>query len=1077
MTRRILGLDLGVASLGWCLVERGVDVRIVDTGVRIFKAGKDKMGTKDEQTPNQERRRQRLVRRQIRRRVKRRAHVWDLLARADFLPEVGKRQRASIIEALEKNLLAKWDALCKSEPALQRFLITLPHVLPYVLRAEALRRPLDVEEIGRVLLHFSQRRGFLSNSRKAPASEDAKEASAIKEEHRSLKQKLAERGETLGQYLACLDPEVGRIRTRHTLRSMYLDEFEKIVAAQSTYHPALKDSEFVRTLSNALFHQLPLRSARHLVGPCRLVPSRQRMRQAFPIAQAYRVWQGLASMRIEFAKGQGMRPLTKDERERVASKLLVGQKLKVADVLTILNAPVRALHNLNDDTRGHLIQWDRTAEAICEVTPNGWWHSLSQDRRDRFVQLYFSFRQIAPFAKHLASAEWSLDPETASRLANIDLEDHHSAFSRAALTRILPKVIEGKSLGELELELHEFQPKAPTIEPRLSKLQGIDDARLAEVRNPIVTRSLSQLRKVVNAVIDIHGRPDEIHIELARDLKKNREERFEHQFLQNQERKARSAAKEWLKTNNLTPNRSNVEKWLLWEECNRTCPYSRKTISKEALFDNGEFQVEHIWPHWISGDDSFLNKTLCRSDYNARKGSRTPKEAFGNTNEWDEMLQCVREFKGRPNVKKDFAHRVKYSRFQKTTVDIEGFTSRALNDTRYAAKLARLYLSRLYGGDDDGPGRRIFCNSGGVTAILRDTWKLNSILGKFVEDAEEEGGGFHIKMREDHRQHAIDALVIALCDSSTLQQLAAAFRKSDEALEQRAVVKIKPPTASLVTDMSLRVDEMIISLRPKRRLRGGVHKATHYGQIETLDPDTKQFGNRFVTRKRLEALTDKHVEQIVDKGVRNSVIAAIKDAREKKPGAKIADVFSDEARLPTLPSKRGAPKSIRKVRILMRGDFTMDDEDVKKVNVAAPGEAARWVDLDGNHHVVVREVIKQGKPTWELEAVSLFHASKRLREGKEVVERSNGGLGRYLFHFAVGDVLELATPAAGMGHFWEVKAAAAPQSHIVPLNDAREDKRDAMKAPYGSTLMKWGARKVTIDVLGRVRGGTDEEDS
>lgn len=40
------------------------------------------------------------------------------------------------------------------------------------------------------------------------------------------------------------------------------------------------------------------------------------------------------------------------------------------------------------------------------------------------------------------------------------------------------------------------------------------------LRNPVVEKILNQMVNVVNAIVDAYGKPDEIRIELARELKK-----------------------------------------------------------------------------------------------------------------------------------------------------------------------------------------------------------------------------------------------------------------------------------------------------------------------------------------------------------------------------------------------------------------------------------------------------------------------------------------------------------------------------------------------------------------------------
>src|SRR5215467_12651232 len=66
-------------------------------------------------------------------------------------------------------------------------------------------------------------------------------------------------------------------------------------------------------------------------------------------------------------------------------------------------------------------------------------------------------------------------------------------------------------------------------------------------------------------------------------------------------------------------------------------PESRSPLT--PCSGTGEFDVEHIWPRWISFDNSFANKTLCLKSLNVRKANRTPFEAFGNDPEWPQMKE------------------------------------------------------------------------------------------------------------------------------------------------------------------------------------------------------------------------------------------------------------------------------------------------------------------------------------------------------------------------------------------------------------------------------------------------------
>jgi CRISPR-associated endonuclease Csn1 len=97
---------------------------------------------------------------------------------------------------------------------------------------------------------------------------------------------------------------------------------------------------------------------------------------------------------------------------------------------------------------------------------------------------------------------------------------------------------------------------------------------------------LTELRKVVNAIIREYGKPYEIRIELARDLKKPRKERKALTDKNRQREKERDKAKAdlLLECGIQNPSRQDIEKVLLHAECGGICPYTGRSISLSSLF-------------------------------------------------------------------------------------------------------------------------------------------------------------------------------------------------------------------------------------------------------------------------------------------------------------------------------------------------------------------------------------------------------------------------------------------------------------------------------------------------------------
>jgi CRISPR-associated endonuclease Csn1 len=240
----ILGLDLGVQSVGWAIIpvddNNGPAMRL---GVRCFDSG---TGTESEieqgkdESRNLKRRAARSVRRNQWRRKRRTLKLFNLLRNHGLLP-MSKGiydtpiDRQELINCLDKELA---DKLSLNNDRVSA------HLLPYKLRAMALDEKLEPFALGRALLHLSQRRGFLSN-KKTPAK-DGEDEKGLKKDISDLRVEFTDRGfRTLGEYFASLDPEEKRIRQRWTGRDMFRDEFKAICDSQDKHYHDLLNKKVV----------------------------------------------------------------------------------------------------------------------------------------------------------------------------------------------------------------------------------------------------------------------------------------------------------------------------------------------------------------------------------------------------------------------------------------------------------------------------------------------------------------------------------------------------------------------------------------------------------------------------------------------------------------------------------------------------------------------------------------------------------------------------------------------------------------------------------------------------------------
>ena len=170
--KRILGIDLGIASCGWAVIEAGDDKdgKIVGVGVRCFDAPLvDKTG----EPKSAQRRVARGQRRVIRRRRQRMNAVRKLLHENGLLPDASPN--------------ALHDALKRVSPK-----GTYPPITPWTLRAAAHERALSNDELSVVLGHIARHRGFRSNSKSEGNANAADETSKMKKAMEATREGLAE---------------------------------------------------------------------------------------------------------------------------------------------------------------------------------------------------------------------------------------------------------------------------------------------------------------------------------------------------------------------------------------------------------------------------------------------------------------------------------------------------------------------------------------------------------------------------------------------------------------------------------------------------------------------------------------------------------------------------------------------------------------------------------------------------------------------------------------------------------------------------------------------------------------------
>jgi len=1036
---RSLGLDIGANSIGWAVIEQnGTGGAILGVGVYTFPEGVENFGEGDREiSRNATRRAARQRRRQLFRRKLRKRALLKLMATHGLCP------------ALSEDELRQWhkSGQFPERTEVQQWI----KLNPYHLRLRATQERVTLYELGRIFYHLAQRRGFPTSSRRAQQDERSTiEKGDVKAGKPGIEQTraLLDHAPTLGSALATLYPPEGqpyrnntsRIRNRYTDRQMYVAEFEFLWEKQRQFYPYILTDDLKAQLGGrrkdgysidgVLFLQRPLRSQKHLLGRCTFEPSKPRCLRSHPLFERFRALQFINSILCNDL------PLDADDRSRVLRLMLTKKNLKFTDIRKAIGKlSAEYIFNYADDDS---IVGSPTNAALASKNIFGKaWFDKSDHEQHQIWHVLQSFDDRDKLIHH-ATTKLGMSDTAAKHFASVQLTDGYASLSLKAIRAILPFLEQGypyhlavalagtrRALGPRWDQLDEEQRTAlcDTIEglvgsgvrggyldklkemlrtkfklsdKELSKLyhhsqfraanqllnriptDAVYTSQLLALRNPAVTNVLFATRRLVNELLSRFGHFDRIVIELARDLKRTKSQRAQIRKEQQRREIINRTISAILEKEGIRPTAENILKYRLWLECNKTCPYSNRSISFHQLY-NGEVQVEHIFPYDRSLDDSYLNKTLCFADINRKKGNRTPYEFFTNDfgmDRWEEVKQRLRQtFTNQRSWQKDSPldyfpeRRKKYERFIAEKLPSD-FVGRQLNDTRHASIRAVEMLQLVC--------PIVSASAGTATAKLRNLWGLDRVLGDLESDT---------KSRNDHRHHALDAIVLACTRPAHIQQLATAnarkyskepqleppwssFRFDVEDAMQRCIV-VHHRTNRVITRLNVTTTVGGTVLRYRSlAARGPLHRETFYGKH--LDPSDGQV--YYHVRKPLAQITKRaQVEKIVDRAIRELVEARIKElgsygSNDDVPKGAFFGTNPDGSPQPLLflPNRRGEPVPILNVRLR---------ESLANARPVHPNQN-RYVDPSNNHHAIIYR-LPDG--TLEISVVQFWDAVLRCR--------------------------------------------------------------------------------------------------
>ena len=950
---KVLGLDLGTNSVGWCLLEDNLgNEKIIDAGVRVFEAGVSDINTKNEQSRNAERTDKRQARRQNRRRRQRKSKLIRKLKELNFISDIDKAEFISLN--------------------------------PYQLRAKAIYEQVSLIELARIFYHLIQRRGFKSSKKDKL---DEKEEGAMLEGKdgiigiNQLKDVLnSAEFQTIGEYFATLNAESQKVRSRYIDRSMYEAEFEAIWEKQKEYYPELLSDRNKDIIKNKnLFFQRPLKSQKKLIGKCIFEKNKRRANKSSFESQEARMLQQVNSLRIlsYSRRTNEEQALTKDEREKLLDYLYDKESLKIdkslKDFKKLLSIGQNEKIKLNLEHQSKL-DGMKSSVKIKEAFEDKFYELTDEELNVAWNTLNFAVD--AAWLKDYSMKRWNLNEKQAEKYSKIHLEEGYASLSIKALNKILPFLRKGYLYNEACKLAGYDHSLADEIVEKTELLP-----KIKRIANPVVMTSLFQLRNIVNLLITKYGKPDIIRVEMARDLKLPADIRKNIQISNIQREKEYIEIREILKNELNVPNpkRDDILKYLLWKECEEICPYTGKSISANQLFGKyPSFQIEHILPYSRTLDDSFANKTLCYVEENIEKGNRTPFEFYSNNkNLYDEIKDRLKGFSAFSNSKIQRFYTQNINEFYK----IEGnsdFINRQLNDTRYASKVAKNILKHICD--------EVTVSKGEATAKLRYFWGLSNLLKDEEKkqakneaiELKEEKKQVGKKVRTDHRHHAIDAAVIACTTRSFLQRLSTYHavigyidRENEEIRE-----RLQPPWENFRSDLEKAIQNIIISHRFQNKVTGSLHKETNYSKLYDVNKNERLSDDGlsiYAVRKKIETLTANEIQNIVDPAIKETIINFLKNKGVdiSKSNKIPANAFSETIFAPSKKSKIKVP--IKRVRIAVPSSNMVK---LKDYNI--------WVAPGSNHHIII---YSDEKGKVQFKTVTLFEVARRKANNLPIISK------------------------------------------------------------------------------------------
>ena len=862
-------------------------------------------------------------------------------------------------------------------------------------RSDALIRKLDIEQLAYVICDLN---GFINN-----ASDYLGKISDRSKE-------LYFQNLTVGQYQMKMLEENPNVSLKNMVfyRQDYLDEFERIWETQAKFHPELTRERKKEIGNMIIFYQRPLKSKKSLISICELegktieieVEGKKKTitvgskvcPKSSPLFQEFRIWQRLNDIKLTHLPTRQEYFLSQGQKELLAKELEYKTKMTKQQMLKYLSLKPKE-YDMNfkevDGNTTQAVLFD-AYRKIIEISGHGE-HDFSKMPANDITTLVENVfdalgfntnplhfdAQAADISQDSMYLLWHLlysyesdnsamgnetlihkiqklfhfdSDEYAKILAGISFKPEYGSLSAKAIKKILPFMKEGNDYSTACVYAGYNHSKRSLTKEELDNKQlkdHLDILSKNSLRNPVVEKILNQMVNVVNSLIDTYGKPDEIRIELARELKKSAKEREAMTDAINTANRENEEYKKILETEfGITHvSRNDILRYKLYLELKDNgfhTLYSDTYIPREKLFSR-DFDIEHIIPQANLFDDSFSNKTLESRSINIEKSNSTAYDYVKG--KYGEEGAKTYEKRVEDLFKSGKISKTKMTKLLMTADDIPtDFINRDLRDSQYIARKAREILEDIV--------RVVVPTTGSITDRLREDWQLVDVMKELnwdkydqldlTETFEDKEGNTIRRIkdwtkRNDHRHHAMDALTIAFTKPSFIQYLNNLNARGDRSqsiygIEHKELYRDKHnklrfnppiPLDEFRSEAKRHLQNILVSIKAKNKVvtrninkskskqgfntkvqltpRGQLHNETIYGSQQRYATHEEKVGASFTADK---------IATVANKKQREALLARLQaynnDAKKAFTGKNALDknpVWLNEAHTASVPLK------------------------------------------------------------------------------------------------------------------------------------------------------------------------------